>query len=93
MATYVYRCADCGDFELTRPLGEAGPSERCPACAEPGRRVWTAPRLAGNGVRMRAAAAEERSAHAPTVTSGPPPRPGVRAPGDPRHARLPRGGS
>ncbi|MFF7242299.1 FmdB family zinc ribbon protein [Embleya sp. NPDC008237] len=90
MATYVYRCADCGDFELVRPLGEAGPDERCPGCAAPGRRVWTAPRLGNSGVGMRTAAAEERSAHAPAVTSGPPPRPGVRGSGDPRHARLPR---
>ncbi|MEU0938735.1 MULTISPECIES: zinc ribbon domain-containing protein [unclassified Embleya] len=90
MATYVYRCADCGDFELVRPLGEARTDECCPDCAAPGRRVWTAPRLRDNGVGMRTAAAEERSAHAPAVTSGPPPGSGVRGPGDPRHARLPR---
>ncbi|MYV97654.1 zinc ribbon domain-containing protein [Streptomyces sp. SID3343] len=90
MATYVYRCVTCGDFEVARPLGEAAAGEPCPVCADPGRRVWTAPRLGNTGVGMRLAATEERSAHAPAVTSGPPARPGVSGSGDPRHARLPR---
>ena len=33
MATYQYRCADDGDFDISRPIGTATPKSQCPACS------------------------------------------------------------
>ncbi|UXX91249.1 hypothetical protein N7U49_00700 [Streptomyces sp. AD2-2] len=45
MATYQYRCPDCGPFDMTRPMGRAHSDEQCPTCGLHGRRVFTAPML------------------------------------------------
>ena len=37
MATYEYRCAKCGvEFEVKRPMSEAGTPAPCPACGGEG---------------------------------------------------------
>ena len=33
MAIYVYRCVNCGPFEVARPMGEASDAEPCRVCA------------------------------------------------------------
>ncbi|MFC6881001.1 MULTISPECIES: FmdB family zinc ribbon protein [Actinomadura] len=92
VVVYEYRCPECGPFGVARPMGEAGGTERCPACAGAARRVFTAPGVRRTpGALGRALAAQEASAHEPRVVNAVPParrRPGP-AP-DPRRARLPR---
>lgn len=76
MATYCYRCAGCGDFDLEMAMGRATPSAVCPRCSARARRVYTAPALSRTPAALaRARAEEERSRDAPRVTSAPPPRP------------------
>ncbi|SFT52439.1 putative regulatory protein, FmdB family [Geodermatophilus amargosae] len=91
MAAYLYRCTTCGPWEVQRPMGTAGTTDRCPACGVPGRRVWTAPLLARTpapvaAVRLR----EEASADRPAVTTAVPPAARRPAPRDPRWSALPR---
>ena len=46
MATYDYVCTGCGArFERERAMGDANEPAPCPVCDEPGRRVWTMPKL------------------------------------------------
>ena len=46
MPTYDYACSGCGArFERARAITEANAAIPCPVCDEPGRRVWTMPRL------------------------------------------------
>ncbi|MDQ3864775.1 MAG: zinc ribbon domain-containing protein [Actinomycetota bacterium] len=92
MALYDYLCKECGPFEVSRPLGTAGPREGCPICGRTAGRTYgppavTSPRSALN----RAREAADRSAHEPRVLSGPPPR-AARRPHSPNplHAKLPR---
>lgn len=90
--TYQYRCAECGSFDLVRPMGEAGPEARCTGCGGPARRVFTAPSLTRPGdPRRRALAASEASSYEPQVVNQvPPARRRPAPPRDPRHATLPR---
>ncbi|MGW0425269.1 zinc ribbon domain-containing protein [Streptomyces sp. NPDC003015] len=92
MATYQYRCAGCGPFDVIRPLGRALAEEPCGNCAGPARRVFTAPMLARTSAPLaRALHAQEASAHEPRVVSAVPParhRPTPSA--DPRQAGLPK---
>lgn len=92
MATYRYRCAACGPFELTRPMGAAAAAEVCSECGGPARRVFTVPSLSRTPRPLaRALAAQEASAHEPQVVQRvPPARRSPAPPRDPRHARLPR---
>ncbi|WP_106180972.1 FmdB family zinc ribbon protein [Prauserella shujinwangii] len=95
MATYVYRCARCGDFERQHPMGEAAATRPCPDCGEPAARRYTAPAVRHTTPSSWSRAREyaQRSAESPEVVSAPPPRGasgGVRVSRDPRHARLPR---
>jgi putative FmdB family regulatory protein len=68
MPVYGFDCAECGPFELTRPMAEAGLPGACPACGAPARRVFTPPggALLARPVR-RALDIEEKSAHEPSV--------------------------
>ncbi|MBR7827223.1 hypothetical protein KDK95_12975 [Actinospica sp. MGRD01-02] len=92
MAIYQYQCTDCGPFDVSRPIGQALSEEPCEACAEPARRVFTAPMLTRTSAALaRALGAQEASAHEPrVVTEVPPARRGRSPASDPRHARLPR---
>ncbi|GEL20195.1 FmdB family zinc ribbon protein [Pseudonocardia asaccharolytica] len=93
MPTYSYRCPDCSDFDLVRPMAEADAPARCPGCGRPSRRVFGAPALHSMDPRQRRAMdASERSADAPEVVSSVPGRARQAIPvtRDPRHARLPR---
>ncbi|MCV2487901.1 zinc ribbon domain-containing protein [Geodermatophilus sp. YIM 151500] len=91
MASYQYRCATCGPWEVRRPIGTAGGTDECPTCGGPGRREYTPPLLARTSPAMAAARLrEETSRDEPAVTSGPPPRPPSRRPRDPRWSTLPR---
>ena len=91
MAGYLYRCEQCGPWEVQRPIGTADSRDVCPVCGAPGRRVYTPPLLSRTpaavaGARQR----EEASRDAPQVTTSLPARPARRAPQDPRWSRLPR---
>jgi putative FmdB family regulatory protein len=50
MATYEYRCRDCGDvFEVRRPMSAVAVDVRCPAGHTDATRVWSAVAFAGGG--------------------------------------------
>ncbi|CNE32000.1 putative regulatory protein%2C FmdB family [Mycobacterium tuberculosis] len=92
VATYRYRCAECGPFDVVRPIGTAGDAERCASCGGEASRVFTAPLVARMPRPLaRALGAQEASAHEPRVVGRVPDAPRRPAPPpDPRHARLPR---
>ncbi|MEJ2860280.1 FmdB family zinc ribbon protein [Actinomycetospora flava] len=70
MATYAYRCPDCGTFDVTRPMGEAPERVECPRCAASSPRQWTAPLLAQMDPALRSALArEEKSRDVPEVVT------------------------
>jgi putative FmdB family regulatory protein len=91
MAGYLYRCEQCGDWEIQRPIGTAQATSECPTCGAPGRRLYTAPRL-GRLPKATAAArqAEEASRDVPQVVTSLPSRASRTAPRDPRWSKLPR---
>lgn len=43
MATYEYRCSDCGTFERSMPMGTATQRATCPTCARGAKRVFSVP--------------------------------------------------
>ncbi|GAA4987732.1 putative FmdB family regulatory protein [Nonomuraea thailandensis] len=92
MATYAYHCADCGPFEVRRPIGTAGPAEPCAACGAPAPRRYTPPLLARTpAAEGRARQAQEAAAHEPQVVRHvPAARSRPAPPPDPRWAGLPR---
>lgn len=94
MATYEYRCPDCGPFDLVRPIGTAPTDASCPACSAPSIRVFSAPALTQTPRALRSLRqAEEASADAPAVVSAlPPKQPAPAAPTvrNPMLAKLPR---
>jgi len=92
MATYQYRCAGCGPFDVIRPVGRALAEEPCANCAGPARRIFTAPMLARTSASLaRALHAQEASSHEPrVVTDVPPARRRPTPSADPRQAGLPR---
>jgi putative FmdB family regulatory protein len=67
---YAFSCADCGPFELLRPMAAASSPARCPDCGAEARRVFSPPGLAllARPVR-RALDLEEKSAHEPDVAT------------------------
>lgn len=93
MAIYQYRCAECGPFDVSRPIGTAASAETCAACGGGASRVFTPPLLARTSRPFaRALQAQEASAHEPQVVKRAPeaPRRPAAPPADPRHALLPR---
>jgi putative FmdB family regulatory protein len=70
MPVYVFTCRECGSFELSRPMAEAGAAAYCPACHGEARRVFTPPSLRRLAMPMRRALEkEEASAHEPRVVT------------------------
>lgn len=47
MPLYDYRCAQCGEFRMFRPMSESGAAVPCPHCATQSERILAAPFLAG----------------------------------------------
>jgi putative FmdB family regulatory protein len=93
MPTYRYDCAQCGGFDLLRPMSEATEPPLCPGCREPARRVFGFRTAGFVEPRFRAAMdASARSADSPQVVNSVPGRSrrATRLTTDPRHARLPR---
>ena len=93
LPTYAFRCAQCGGFDLVRPMAEARATAVCPSCGEADRRVFVAPALRALDTGLRQAlAAGEQSADSPQVVTSVPgrSRPTARITTDPRHHRLPR---
>jgi putative FmdB family regulatory protein len=94
MATYEYRCPDCGPFDLVRPIGTAPKDPPCPACSSPSARVFSSPALAQTPRAVSSLRqAEEASADAPTVVNAVPPKrqaPAAPAARNPMLAKLPR---
>ncbi|MEU2616144.1 zinc ribbon domain-containing protein [Micromonospora sp. NPDC007271] len=91
MATYEYRCRQDGSFDVTLPIGTAGPSMRCPRCGVPAGRMFTAPRLGRMPTALREAVDRaEGSAERPDVVGRVPGGRPARRSSNPAHARLPR---
>lgn len=93
MPTYRHHCAQCGAFDVIRPMRESGADATCPTCTAPSRRVFGAPALRALPAGLRGALdAQHRSADAPRVVTAPPGRSGrtQRRATDPRQLRLPR---
>ena len=95
MAVYEYRCERDGRFDVTRPLGTAPKSVRCPVCAGEAQRVFTTP-LRSRAPRAVVAALdhEEKTRHEPDVVTMLPPVPAHKRtpvlPLAPTLRRLPR---
>ncbi len=50
MPRYGYRCGSCGEeFDIERPVGEAGAPADCPFCGQTARRVFHSPKLLFKG--------------------------------------------
>jgi putative FmdB family regulatory protein len=92
VALYNYLCVECGPFEVSLPIGTAGPDEGCPICGRPAGRKYTAPAVTSpRSALNRAREAADKSAHEPQILSGPPPRTASRRrSSNPLHAKLPR---
>jgi putative FmdB family regulatory protein len=70
MPVYVFNCHECGTFELSRPMAEAGQAAQCPICRGEVRRVFTPPNLTRLARPVRQALeTEEASAHEPRVVT------------------------
>lgn len=71
MPVYDYECSGCGIFTALRPMSQHAAPMDCPVCGIGAPRVLiSAPALAGmDAGRRRAFAVNERSAHAPTLSS------------------------
>ncbi|MFE1573705.1 zinc ribbon domain-containing protein [Comamonas odontotermitis] len=67
MPTYDYACADCGEFDALRALGERNDPCACPWCGAVAQRIFVhAPRLAcTTPEQRRATEVNERARHAP----------------------------
>ena len=91
MATYLYRCPDCGPWEVRLPMGNAGPTAACPTCGSVAPRQFTPPLLSRAAAPVAAARLrEEASRDAPAVTTAVPKAVGRPTPRDPRWQALPR---
>ena len=95
MATYQYRCADDGDFDISRPIGTATPKSQCPACSNDAVRVIRAPMLSlASRALVTVIDRTERTRDEPDVVSAPPQRTSSsRTPAPPQNPawqRLPR---
>ena len=70
MPIYEFSCADCGSFDMTRTIAEAGEPASCPICGRGARRIFSPPNLALLAKGMRGALdLEEKSAHEPDLAS------------------------
>ena len=93
VATYEYRCEDCGGFEQRMAMGTATASVACPTCGRDAKRVFSVP-MTSRTPRPLATmlAREEASRDYPEVVDRLPPRqrPRRSAPPNPALARLPK---
>jgi putative FmdB family regulatory protein len=71
MPTYEYACADCGDFDVVRPISARNDACNCPYCDALATRVMrTMPMLATMASSTRTAhATNERASHEPKSSS------------------------
>ena len=70
MATYVYRCPDCGPWEVRLPMGSAGSTAACPGCGGAAPRRYTPPLLSRTpGPLAAMLAREEASRDQPEVVN------------------------
>lgn len=93
MATYEYRCSDCGRFEQRMPMGTAAASAVCPSCGEDAKRLFSVPMTYRTPKPVATMLArEEASRDHPEVVDRVPPRrrPRPLTPPNPTLARLPR---
>ncbi|MGW4486987.1 FmdB family zinc ribbon protein [Amycolatopsis sp. NPDC004368] len=95
MATYQYRCARDGVFEVRLPMGTAPPGSQCPVCGDDAARSYSAPLLSLAPRELVTAIDQtEKTRDEPAVVSAVPPARGrsrgpVTTP-NPALRRLPR---
>jgi putative FmdB family regulatory protein len=71
MPLYDFECPLCGEFSAFRSIEDRDKPLECTACAMPAERQISAPNLAlMNPVTRKAVMVNERSAHAPRVSTG-----------------------
>jgi putative FmdB family regulatory protein len=91
MATYVYRCPDCGPWEVWLRMGTARATAACPTCGSTASRQYTPPLLSRTPAPLAAARVrEEASRDAPAVTTAVPKAVDRPSPRDRRWQALPR---
>ncbi len=61
MATYQYRCRDCGIFERSMPMGTATGSARCPTCGRDANRLFSVPMTSRTPKPLAATLAREEA--------------------------------
>ncbi len=78
MPSYDYLCAACGPFTAVRPMVAYAEPQDCPECGQScGRAMLTGPGISSMSPGQRTAhATNERSAHAPRLSSAGPHRAG-----------------
>ncbi len=83
MPAYDYDCARCGPFTALRPMAQWREPHACPGCDTPApRAALSVPNLATmDAGRRRATATNERSSHAPKLSSQLAPASGAHAAG------------
>jgi putative FmdB family regulatory protein len=93
VATYEYRCDDCGCFEQRMPMGTATASAACPRCGQDAKRIFSVPMTYRTPRRLATVLArEEASRDYPEVVDRLPARrrPRRSTPPNPALARLPK---
>ena len=87
MPTSEFLCDDDGVFERMFSINSAPMATPCPHCAEPARRIVSAPRVVGSrqGAWSSAVERAERSRHEPEVVSA---IPRAGGPGRPRTLQM-----
>lgn len=69
MPTYTYTCPGCGPFDLVRSIACRTDAAHCPACDQPGSRVFSSPHLSQlNAAHDRAVTNAGLSSETPQVT-------------------------
>ncbi|WP_079046051.1 FmdB family zinc ribbon protein [Carbonactinospora thermoautotrophica] len=91
MATYEYKCAECGSFEYHTAIGTAPSVGTCPVCGREARRIFSPPSLVRTPPALASALQrEEASRDNPAVVTKTPPRPHRPREPHPALAHLPR---
>jgi putative FmdB family regulatory protein len=93
VATYEYRCDDCGCFEQRMAMGTATASAACPTCGRAAKRIFSVPMTYRTPKPLATMLArEEASRDYPEVVDRPPPRrrPRRSSAPNPALARLPK---
>ncbi len=94
MATYEYRCARDGLFDVMRPIGSAPPAVDCPQCGASAARAMSAPsvRSSRRSAWVGAMDHADKSRYHPEVVTSLPPVSGPRRTVQmtPELSRLPR---